>query len=201
MSSSYERINAYLEAHPTPWRYVCETDLSDPGVRPELIADGYHDARQCDQEVRDVVEDANGNIVFASWDRDETASHVEGDVRALVDFVNMVGEDYEPPCGWPGVDYGPMEPVDDAGWEHSEGYEYAVQEYDRFRKEWRYVHYSPYASFEPVVNGEKWHPELSEAQRDLNGCNWAPGMDLRLVKRPYRRGIGPVDYGPIEPVD
>lgn len=111
----------FLEQHPTPWRFICETDLSDPRVKAELLADGYHDARQCDQEVRDVVEDANGNTVFASWDRDETASHIEGEVRGLVDFVNLVGEDLEPPCGWPGVDYGPIEPVD-----QHDLYEYGV---------------------------------------------------------------------------
>ena len=74
-------VSDFLAAHPTPWRYIREDDLSDAGKRPELIADGY-------QEIRDVVEDVNGNTVIVSWDRDETASHIEGDVRALVDFVN-----------------------------------------------------------------------------------------------------------------
>lgn len=81
----------FLEKHPTPWRFICETDLSDSGEKSESIEYGYHDARQCDHEKRDVVEDANGNIVFASWDRDETASHFDGDVRGLVDFINALG--------------------------------------------------------------------------------------------------------------
>lgn len=97
---SYSKIRAYLQAHPTPWRFIREIDQTAPGVKARLIAAGYHDARQCDQESRDVVEDANGNVVFSSWDRDEWASHIEGDVRALVDFVNLIGEGYEPPCGW-----------------------------------------------------------------------------------------------------
>lgn len=97
---SYHQIMSYLKAHPTPWRFIRETDLLVPGAKAELIADGYHDVRQCSQEKRDVVEDANGNTVIASWDRDETTSHIEGDVRALVDFVNLVGEEYEPQHGW-----------------------------------------------------------------------------------------------------
>lgn len=81
----------FLEQHPTPWRFIRETELLVPGAKAELIADGYHDVRQCSQEKRDVVEDANGNIVFASWDRDETASRFEGDVRGLIDFINALG--------------------------------------------------------------------------------------------------------------
>ena len=78
----------FLEKHPTPWRFIRETDLDDPNSLPELLACGYHDARQCTQEARDVVEDANGNVVFASWGRDDTSSHIEGNVRSLVDFIN-----------------------------------------------------------------------------------------------------------------
>lgn len=113
--SNFRKISAYLEAHPTPWRFIRESSvdvLLDPRSIQELSKDGYHQVRATDGEERDVVEDFNGNVVFSSWDRDAWSSHIEGDVRSLVDFVNLVGNDYEPPCGWPGVDYGPIEPVD-----------------------------------------------------------------------------------------
>lgn len=107
---SYHQIMSYLKAHPTPWRYMREDDLSGSGEKSEFIAYGYHDARQCNQEKRDIVEDANGNTVIASWDRDETASNIQGDVRALVDFVNLIGERYEPQHGWDTYQYEP--PID-----------------------------------------------------------------------------------------
>lgn len=90
--SSYEKIRAYLEAHPTPWR------VEDIKARGEL-----HEA----------VVDATGAVVLSSEDAESYQSVFapEGAVQALVDFVNLVGEGYEPPCGWPGVDYGPIEPV------------------------------------------------------------------------------------------
>ena len=92
--SNYSRISAYLEMYPTPWRFIREiyadTPL-DPPSASEMDADGYHKVRVTCGETRDIVEDANGNIVFSSWDRDEWSSHIEGDVRALADFVNAVG--------------------------------------------------------------------------------------------------------------
>ena len=91
--SSYERISDYLRAHPTPWR------VEDMKARGEL-----HEA----------IVDTNGDVVLTSEDAESYQSEFapDGAVQALVDFVNLVGEDYEPPCGWPGVDYGPIEPVD-----------------------------------------------------------------------------------------
>ena len=116
--SSFERISAYLEAHPTPWRLV-KPKAASPGweglrVYPEPDEDGYEGVlyRQERDVIADVVVDANGAVVVETADNAGEASWLEGDVRALVDFVNLVGEDYEPPCGWPGVDYGPIEPVD-----------------------------------------------------------------------------------------
>ena len=116
--SSYERISAYLRAHPTPWRLVCPkpgtTGLEGLRVYPEPDEGGYEGVlyRQGRDVIADVVVDMNGNVVFETADNAGEASWLEGDVRALLDFVNMVGMDYEPPCGWPGVDYGPIEPVD-----------------------------------------------------------------------------------------
>lgn len=100
--SNYSRIRAYLEAHPTPWR------VEDIKARGEL-----HEA----------IVDASGAVVLSSKDAESYQSVFapDGAVEALVDFVNLVGEGYEPPCGWPGVDYGPIEPVD-----QHDLYEYGV---------------------------------------------------------------------------
>lgn len=113
--SSYEKIAAYLEAHPTPWRWVRQTEKKLPlDMRSSVLAIGYDDVRCIPHKPDcDVIVDANGDLVIETWDGESYNSGLGGDVRALVDFVNLVGNDYEPPCGWPGVDYGPIEPVND----------------------------------------------------------------------------------------
>ena len=112
--SSYERISAYLEAHPTPWRYVEAWPEDTIGYAHwEDEGDGFDGRWKSDSiDVYEAVVDATGQVVLRSNDQEGLKSWLGGDVRALVDFVNMVGMDYEPPCGWPGVDYGPIEPVD-----------------------------------------------------------------------------------------
>lgn len=110
--SNYEKIEAYLQAHPTPWRFIREASadvLLDPRSIQELSKDGYHQVRATDGEERDVVEDFNGNVVFSSWDRDAWYSHIEGDVRALVDFVNLVGTELEA-----------LDVFDGTGWEETD---------------------------------------------------------------------------------
>lgn len=90
--SNYGKISAYLKTHPTPWR------VEDIKTRGEL-----HEA----------IVDTNGDVVLTSKDAESYQSVFgpDGAVEALVDFVNLVGEGHEPPCGWPGVDYGSIEPV------------------------------------------------------------------------------------------
>ena len=112
--SSYEKIAAYLEAHPTPWRYVEAWPEDTIGyVHWVDEGEGFDCRWKSDSiDVYEAVVDATGQVVLRSNDQEGLKSWLGGDVRALVDFVNLVGEDYEPPCGWPGVDYGPIEPVD-----------------------------------------------------------------------------------------
>lgn len=111
--SSYEKISAYLEAHPTPWRYVEAWPEDTIGYAHWADEGEGFDCRwKSDSiDVYEAVVDATGQVVLRSNDQEGLKSWLGGDVRALVDFVNMVGMDYEPPCGWPGVDYGPIEPV------------------------------------------------------------------------------------------
>lgn len=108
--SSISRVRGYLEAHPTPWRIVA--------VRGEQAQN--HRMRQPDycDEVRepvgdgpevDAILDANGAVVLSSCRPLKTLSWFEGDVRALVDFVNLVGEEYEPQHGWPGLEGKPYD--------------------------------------------------------------------------------------------
>lgn len=99
---SYRQIMEYLKAHPTPWRLVFQTE---PPVSEELRAsllNGEYDEVRCakGEPGRDIIVDAEGNPVVETWDGESYASGLQGDVRALVDFVNMVGEEHEPPCGW-----------------------------------------------------------------------------------------------------
>lgn len=180
--SSFEKIAAYLEAHPTPWRFIREIYADTPLGPPsssEMGADGYHKARVTRGETRDVVEDANGNIVFSSWDRDEWSSHIEGDVRSLADFVNLVGNDYEPPCGWPGVDYGPIEPVDP-----HDLYEYGVT----------------YTMRDGTEERIEWCEHTGDAELDRQiirsrVANWRKaGQDPKVV----RRRVGAVEQEPPE---
>ena len=112
--SSYERISAYLEAHPTPWRYVEAWPEDTIGYAHWADeGEGFDGRWKSDSiDVYEAVVDATGQVVLRSNDQEGLKSWLGGDVRALVDFVNLVGNDYEPPCGWPGVDYGPIEPVD-----------------------------------------------------------------------------------------
>lgn len=79
---SYSKIRAYLQAHPTPWR----------------IADGYRFegvGRDGVVETAQVwtVLDANTAPVLPPCEPSQL-------VEEFVDFVNLVGEGYEPPCGW-----------------------------------------------------------------------------------------------------
>lgn len=112
--SSYEKIAAYLEAHPTPWRYVEAWPEDTIGYAHWADeGEGFDGRWKSDSiDVYEAVVDATGQVVLRSNDEEGLKSWLGGDVRALVDFVNLVGMDYEPPCGWPGVDYGPIEPVD-----------------------------------------------------------------------------------------
>lgn len=158
--SNYEKISAYLEAHPTPWR------VEDMKARGEL-----HEA----------IVDTNGDVVLTSEDAESYQSEFapDGAVQALVDFVNMVGMDYEPPCGWPGVDYGPIEPID----EH-ELYEYGVT-------------YNRYDTGEKSI---EWCDLTGDAELDretirLRVVNWRKaGQDPKVV----RRRVGPVEQEPPE---
>lgn len=95
--SNFWRISDYLEAHPTPWRLV-RPKAASPGweglrVYPEPDTDGYEGVLYRDgrDTAADVVVDANGKVVFETADNAGEASWLEGDVRALVDFVNAVG--------------------------------------------------------------------------------------------------------------
>ena len=183
--SSYEKISAYLEAHPTPWRIVepkpASPHLEGLHLYREPDKDGHEGVlfRHGRDAVADVVVDANGQVVFESADNAGEASWIEGDVRALVDFVNLVGNDYEPPCGWPGVDYGPIEPVD-----QHELYEYGV-------------------TYNRRDTGEKsieWCDLTGDAELDretirLRVVNWRKaGQDPKVV----RRRVGPVEQEPPE---
>lgn len=85
--SMYRQVMQYLVAHPTPWR----------------IAEGY----RLDDVGRDDV--GRDDVVKTSpvWEvRDANMARVlppcepSPQVEALVDFVNLVGEEHEPPCGW-----------------------------------------------------------------------------------------------------
>lgn len=108
--SNYSRIRAYFEAHPTPWRLVYQVDREPkPETREALL-------RHCDEVVyvrhrasREQIVDANGVPVVETWDGEAYASGFEGDVRALVEFVNLVGEEYEPQHGWPGLEGKPYD--------------------------------------------------------------------------------------------
>ena len=115
--SSYEKISAYLEAHPTPWRFVWKAYAPDGVIELEqrewALERGYEQVRPDRNESCEVIVDAAGNRVLEATDSEGINGMFGGDVRALVDFVNLVGMDYEPPCGWPGVDYGPIEPVNE----------------------------------------------------------------------------------------
>lgn len=121
--SSYEKIAAYLEAHPTPWRYVEAWPEDTIGYAHWADEGEGFDCRWKSDSIDayEAVVDATGQVVLRSNDQEGLKSWLGGDVRALVDFVNLVGNDYEPPCGWPGVGYGPIEPVD-----QHELYEYGV---------------------------------------------------------------------------
>lgn len=96
------RILRFLVAHPTPWRlvYLTGQPVSDE-LRASLLTGEYDEVRQVKGEPsRDMIVDADGNLVAETWDGESYASGLQGDVRGLMDMVNLVGEDYEPPCGW-----------------------------------------------------------------------------------------------------
>lgn len=99
--SSYSRIRAYLEAHPTPWH------IAD-GYR---LADVRRDGMGCDDTVETSrvweVRDANTARVLPPCEPSPQ-------IKDLVDFVNLVGEEYEPQHGWPGLEGKPY----DYGVEH-----------------------------------------------------------------------------------
>ena len=179
--SSYEKIAAYLEAHPTPWRYVEAWPEDTIGyVHWVDEGEGFDCRWKSDSiDVYEAVVDATGQVVLRSNDQEGLKSWLGGDVRALVDFVNLVGNDYEPPCGWPGVDYGPIEPID----EH-ELYEYGV-------------------TYNRRDTGEKsieWCDLTGDAELDretirLRVVNWRKaGQDPKVV----RRRVGPVEQEPPE---
>lgn len=179
--SNFRKISAYLEAHPTPWRYVEAwpedtfgyTHWEDEGKE----FDGRWKSDRID--VYEAVVDATGREVLRSNDQEGLKSWLGGDMRALVDFVNLVGNDYEPPCGWPGVDYGPIEPVD-----QHEMYEYGVT-------------YNRYDTGEKSI---EWCDLAGDAELDretirLRVVNWRKaGQDPKVV----RRRVGPVEQEPPE---
>ena len=179
--SSYEKIAAYLEAHPTPWRYVEAWPEDTIGYAHWTDEGEGFDCRwKSDSiDVYEAVVDATGQVVLRSNDEEGLKSWLSGDVRALVDFVNMVGMDYEPPCGWPGVDYGPIEPVD-----QHELYEYGVT-------------YNRYDTGEKSI---EWCDLTGDAELDretirLRVVNWRKaGQDPKVV----RRRVGPVEQEPPE---
>lgn len=94
-----EQITDYLEKHPTPWHIAEGRRLDD--VRRD--GKGRDDMVETSRvwEVRD----ANTARVLPPCEPSPQ-------IKDLVDFVNLVGEQYEPPCGWPGLDYGPLKPVE-----------------------------------------------------------------------------------------
>lgn len=90
--SNYSRIRAYLEAHPTPWRVE------------RLNFDKWAD------RVEQIV-DTNGAVVVGCEDAEsfQAVFTPKGGAQALVEFVNLVGEEYEPQHGWPGLEGEPYD--------------------------------------------------------------------------------------------
>lgn len=95
------RILRFLVAHPTPW-HIAEGYRLDGAWRDGVGRDDMVETSQV-WEVRD----ANTGRVLPPC---EPSLQIED----LVDFVNLVGEQYEPPCGWHTA-YDPTEVED---WPH-----------------------------------------------------------------------------------
>lgn len=81
---SYSKIRAYLQAHPTPWK----------------VEDVFGDRPGYDSVHWQAIVDANGNEIVSTLDKERYKSWFEGGVGAVVEFVNLVGEEYEPQHGW-----------------------------------------------------------------------------------------------------
>lgn len=91
--SSYEKISAYLEAHPTPWRYVEAWPEDTIGYAHWADeGEGFDGRWKSDSiDVYEAVVDATGQVVLRSNDQEGLKSWLGGDVRALVDFMNALG--------------------------------------------------------------------------------------------------------------
>lgn len=91
----------YLQSHPTPWRYMEALPEDTLGyVYWEDEGDGFDGPWKSDGGWYPVVVDAADQVVFSANDAEGYRAFFKGDVRALVDFVNLVGEEYEPQHGW-----------------------------------------------------------------------------------------------------
>lgn len=98
---SYHKIMTYLKAHPTPWRYM--EAMPEDSLVFEGYVGGMFDGPWKSEDGHgwyQVVVDADDQVVFSANDAEGYHAFFKGDVRALVDFVNLVGEEYEPQHGW-----------------------------------------------------------------------------------------------------
>lgn len=140
-------VRGYLEAHPTPWR-VERVNFDKWADRVEQIVD------------------MNGAVVVGCEDAEsfQAVFTPEGGVEALVNFVNLVGEEYEPPCGWPSVDNGPFNPLT---------YQYGVQ-------------YTSPRTGEPEVEWveETGNKELDQRILDVMLGRWRKAMRSRGLAEP-----------------